>query len=202
MTFISRKKCYFYRVDGKQNRSCAVNKSWCFLCSMYVIKISGLDLKEHVNLAFLAINGRRALLFSMLALICSSIMIVLKLFEERPKDKTPVYILSFKEEDKAFVKREMCRSSLFGAFSNLAWCPAIKTVDGGISMRTNLFEFSTLGVSNFVILAETSTDLANPIGCPLETTVLSSGWPYFKDAHETNNAARLYRLRKPNKSCP
>ena len=48
---------------------------------MYIPKIEGLDLKEHVNVALVAITGRRTVAFSFFALVISLITLTLKIIE-------------------------------------------------------------------------------------------------------------------------
>lgn len=80
-TLIYRKTCYFYRKTPDGSRICAVNKRCCFTCPLFTRKIEGLDLKDHVNVALVAITARRSVLFSFLALIISMLTLAFKIIE-------------------------------------------------------------------------------------------------------------------------
>ena len=75
--------------------------------------------------------------------------------------------------------------------------PTIQTTDASFGVRTNRFGFNITGTSNFVIVVEASTNLANPVWTPVSTNTITSGSSYFSDAKWTNYHSRFYRLRSP-----
>ena len=80
--FIHKTACCFYRKVAPRERSgCVLRRQLCLSCPMYIPKIEGLDLKEHVNVALVAITGRRTVAFSFFALVISLITLTLKIIE-------------------------------------------------------------------------------------------------------------------------
>ena len=67
--------------------------------------------------------------------------------------------------------------------------------DFGVSGKE--FGFTISWATNFPVVVEACTDLANPIWAPLATNTLINGSAQFSDPAWTNHPARFYRIRSP-----
>lgn len=62
-------------------------------------------------------------------------------------------------------------------------------------MQTNSFGFTISRTTNILVVAEATTNLANPMRGPVQTNTLLDGATYFADLQWTNYPGRIYRLR-------
>jgi hypothetical protein len=81
------------------------------------------------------------------------------------------------------------------AFKTFIIVPVFKLSD--LSVRTNQFGFTIIGISNLVVVVEACTNLGNPVWSPVGTNTLTDGSSYFSDSDRTNYPNRFYRARWP-----
>src|SRR5690349_8603427 len=81
MQITYKKQCYFYRKNNDQRAYCLIARPCCFSCSLYIRKIDGLDVKDHLNISLSTLTGRRSVFISMLALGVSFLTLALKITE-------------------------------------------------------------------------------------------------------------------------
>ena len=62
---------------------------------------------------------------------------------------------------------------------------------------TSGFGFIISWATNFPVVVEACTNLANPNWSPLATNTLTGGSSHFSDPQWTNHPNRFYRLRSP-----
>jgi len=77
------------------------------------------------------------------------------------------------------------------------WNPPVQIDSSSFGVSTNQFGFTITGNSNPLVVAEASTNLANPAWSPLGTHILGGGSSYFSDPEWTNHPSRFYRLSLP-----
>jgi uncharacterized repeat protein (TIGR03803 family) len=82
-----------------------------------------------------------------------------------------------------------------GTLFSLTIAPRIQVNDGSFGVRNNCFGFNVTGYSNQVVVAETCTNLANPLWLALQTNTLGAGPWYFSDPAWANYPRRCYRIR-------
>jgi hypothetical protein len=81
--------------------------------------------------------------------------------------------------------------------ATVLWDPVIQTNDGNFGVQNNQFGFDITGTTNFTVVVEACTNLANPVWTPLQTVTLTNGLFYFSDPQWTNFFSRYYELDVP-----
>jgi hypothetical protein len=66
-----------------------------------------------------------------------------------------------------------------------------------IGLTSNQFGFNITGPTNFPVVVEASTDLAQPVWVGLQTITLTNGLAHFSEPFQTNSSGRFYRIRWP-----
>jgi len=77
---ITDPNCYFYRKNSKAT-FCDAKRKRCFLCFFRVPKIDKLEPRDYVGLANLRVSQIMAFVFSALALVISSLVLVLQILQ-------------------------------------------------------------------------------------------------------------------------
>ena len=85
----------------------------------------------------------------------------------------------------------------FGGMPTAAWDPQIQTGNADFGVRSNRFEFTVTGTTNFAVRIEACTNLAQGTWTPVETAALNSGTLSFSDPACTNYPSRYYRVSMP-----
>ena len=80
MRKIYKKGCYFYRSYNDNLAKCAINKFTCLLCDYYIVPIEKLDIKDYIALVYNKRSINLALLLSIVSVIVSIIIIILKIY--------------------------------------------------------------------------------------------------------------------------
>ena len=75
--------------------------------------------------------------------------------------------------------------------------PVILTTAPSFGIQTNGFGFIISWATNLFVVAEASSNLANPVWSPVRTNTLTDGWSYFSDPDWANYPSRFYRIRSP-----
>ncbi len=86
--------------------------------------------------------------------------------------------------------------SSFAGRPTMLWNPHMQN-DATFGVQANQFGFTIAGTSNLTVVAESCTNLLNPVWFPVGTNTLAGGSSYFGDPLWTNYPVRFYRIHSP-----
>lgn len=84
MNFISKKDCFFYRLDKKSDAHCLLHQRLCGFCSNKVPVIEGLETKDYVSLSFSKSSFRASFSAALFAISISLGALLISLFTRQP----------------------------------------------------------------------------------------------------------------------
>lgn len=73
----------------------------------------------------------------------------------------------------------------------------VRAAGAGFGVQPGGFGFTISWATNFSVMVEAATNLANPVWISVSTSTLTGGTSHFSDAQWTNYPGRICRVRSP-----